>query len=468
MSETLDIQRAVLGMILLDTEIQVRFEVMVKPQFFTDETCRLIYGAITEIRKQKGSIDTLTVFKKIKELKLKVTPDKLNSLTSKVAGTQKFDEYCLILQDYFIKDELVRRCSEIVLFSTETRSAGIEIADKLQQSIQELVSLQWTNDKVKDSQKLVQDAHDRYEQRKIDRINGIPSGIDTGSRKLNDYIGGWQKGHLAIIGGRPGMGKSRMMLQHFWAAADSGAYPLFFTLEMPESDVMDVMVVAQSSSRFNPRDHKNGSLTDSEYATKESVESILSSKQYYLSGERNLNQIRAISQRHIREKGTKVIFIDFLQKIEPSGKHNNKNSAVTEVAEGLKNLAKDLDIPVIAIASLSRAVEERGGLKQPEQQDLRESGTIESEADLILFAWRPAYYEFENPETNQPYTNEFYYLHGKGRFNGASDLILYHDKYMARFYDEPNGFDTYETKPLSNLQPNVNFHEKNVRDGSPF
>lgn len=466
MNHTIDIQRAVLGMILLDTEVQYKFEAMVKPQFFKDETCREIFRAIQALKTEKQTIDLLTVFKKCKELDNGISPSTINELTQHVGSNVQFDTYCLVLQDEFIKTELVQRCSDIILFAADSKNAGIEIADKLIDTIKELTSLQWTNDKVKSSPELIDSAHNRYEQRKIDRINGIPAGVPTGSKKLDDYIGGWQNGHFGVIGGRPGMGKSRMMLQHFWAAADANCNPLFFTLEMPEDDVIDVMVVAQAASRFNPKDHRAATLTDSEIAVKDVAESILKSKPYYLSSERRLSQIRAISHRHVMEKGTKVIFIDFLQKIEPVGKHMNKNSAVTEVAEGLKNLAKDLNIPIVSIASLSRAVEDRGGLKQPEQQDLRDSGSIESEADLILFTWRPAYYEF-NDESGKPYTNEFFYLHGKGRFNGASDLILYHDKYMARFYDEKDEFDTYQPKPLTNLEPNRNFYESE-KDDKPF
>lgn len=471
MISTVEIQRAVIGMIMLDTEIQIRHEVMVKRQFFTDENCSNAFKAITAVIQSKGTIDLITVFRKAMELKLPITAGDLSELTNRVASTQKFDEYCLILQDEFVKSEIVKRCSDILLYTTESTTSGIEIADKLQKSITDLVSLQWTNDKVRDSAELIRDAHDRYNQRLNDRINGIPPGVSTGSSKLDEYIGGWQKGHMVVIGGRPGMGKSRMMLQHFWAAAEADAAPLLFTLEMPEDDVVDVMVIAQAAARLNPRDHKNTTLTDGQVATKDAAESILSSKKYYLSSERGLSQIRAIAQRHVREKGTKAIFIDFLQKVEPSGKFMNKNAAVTEVAIGLKNLAKDLNIPIIAIASLSRGVEDRGGLKQPELQDLRESGTIESEADMVLFAWRPAYYEFNNEDTGQPYTNEFFYLHGKGRWGKAADILLYHDEYTARFYDYKEQVDpaVRELPPIqtSALNSIRSFNEVE-RESDPF
>jgi len=471
MINTTEIEKAVVAMIMLSDDIKEKFSEMLKLEYFTDEVCNEVFKAIYTLKKEGLTIDILTVSMHLKKKGSDVQPFQVTELTSHVAQAQifKFDSYCLLLQDEYIRKQLVSKCQDLILYGLDSGSSGIELADRIQSTINDITSVSWSNDKVLDNQTLMKQSREIYLQGVNDRINGIPSGVPTGIAKLDNHIGGWQRGHLTIIGGRPGMGKSRMLLQHLFAAAEGGFNPIMFTLEMPESDVTDVMVISQANGRIDPKRLRNRTLNDSEIAVKEAAETILSSKTYYLSSERNLNQIRAISSSYAKEKGTGIIFIDFIQKIVTSTKHANANATITEIASELKNLAKDLNIPVVSIASLSRAVEQRGGEKKPELQDLRDSGSIESEADMVLFAYRPAYYELKD-EQGQDYTNEFFYIHGKGRFTEAADVLLYHDKYMARFFDERSQIDNPTTlqAPSNNLAPNRNFYEKDADDEQPF
>lgn len=441
MNETLDIQKAVLGMVLVSVEVQHRFSVMLKKPYFTNDICIEIYTVIEEMVAEKMPIDILTVTMRLKKKKSLLSVTDITYLTSRVAQVDRFNEYCLILQDEFVKKEIVAKCHEVLMFAMESNTSGIDIANKLQKSVQDATVVAWSNENVMDSSSLMKKSKEEYEQGVEQLKKGEAISVPTGSQKLDAYTGGWQKGHFIVIGGRPGMGKSRMLLQHLWAAADAGFNPIMFTLEMTESDVNSVMVTAQANGRINPKDMRNRTLTEREIEVKSVAEGILASKKYYLSSERNLSQIRSITHKYVKENGTGIIFIDFIQKIMPSGKHSNANSAITEISAELKNLAKDLNIPVVAIASLSRKVEDRGGLKRPELQDIRESGSIESEADEVLFVWRPSYYEFVDPETDRRYTNETYYLHGKGRFSEEANLIFYHDKYMAKFFDKSSEVD---------------------------
>jgi len=273
---------------------------------------------------------------------------------------------------------------------------------------------------------------------------------------MDEIIGGWQNGQLTIIGGRPGMGKSRLMLQHYWAAAKQGKNPLLFNLEMLNQDTRDVMILARAMGKIDPQRFRSGLLTANEKDFKRSAEAELLEHSFYMETQRSLNQVESISRAMVEEKNVGVIFIDFLQKMETGDRYGNTNDRFTKIASGLKNLAKDLNIPIISIASLSREVEKRGGLKRPELQDLRDSGSIESEADTVLFVWRPKYYEL-NDDTGRPYTNEVEYIHGKGRFTKQTDIILYHDQYMTNFYDTQS--ESHQIYELTKPKDGVNFRD---------
>jgi len=462
MSKTIEVQKSVLGMILLSQEFQEKSENVLKKQYFTDERCASVFRAITHLQNEKKTVDIVTVVMLCRKIEPDLSPSFITELTNPIGAEDqnRFVEYCMILQDEHMKREAVLIAQNIITFSIESGS-GIETVLNAIKQFESLMAISWAVDNVADNKTLIKKASESYTQRALDAINGIPAGITTGSAKMDYQIGGWQKGQSYGLGGRPGMGKSRSFLSHLRAAAKAGYKPLLFNHEMTNQDATEVMIISMAEGRINPKDYKAGKLTTSELAHKVTAERLLGEHTYFLSSERELSQMKAIARRYVKEKGTQIIFIDFLQKIEISGRYMNPNDRLTRVASEIKNLAKDLDIPIVWITSLSRKVEERGGLKQPELHDCRESGSIESEADMLLFAWFPKYYNLQNPDTNENFTNEFYYLHGKGRFTDPADIIFYADKYHSNFYDEPFHIpqETYEQKTQS-MKPNFSFDEQ--------
>jgi replicative DNA helicase len=465
MTSTIEAQQIVLGTLLMYKEAQDKLKSQTKPQYFTDENCKTIYLAITNLHKENKPIDVKSLGMYLKKHKPDFELYTMAKTIESFVPISRFDEYCLILQDEYIRTEVIAAAHNVLIFAAESNSSGIEIADKLQKKIAEISSLSWNNEKVISNVDLINKSREQYLIEAEAAKNGVTPGITTGSRKMDEHTGGWHNGDLIILSGRPGMGKSRAVIQMIRAAANAGKSPLFFSLEMTEENVNDIMIIAEARERINPKYLRSRTLNESQMDSKAVAEGLLLKKPYYISGERQLSQIKAISRRFVRDNGTGIIFIDFLQKVEPIGKHFSPVNAVSEVAVGLKNLAKDLNIPVVSIASLSRKVEDRGGLKQPENSDLRESGTIESEADMILHAWRPAHYEFTTGKDGEQFVgNEFFWLNGKGRFTEAANILLYSDRYLANFYDE--NIETSQQR-FNNLQPLTNFYESN-HEQTPF
>jgi replicative DNA helicase len=203
----------------------------------------------------------------------------------------------------------------------------------------------------------------------------------------------------------------------------------------------------------------SGKVKLAEKHQKEAADELLRQKEYWLSSERELTQIRAISGRFVKDEGCKVIFVDFLQKIDPKlGRNASAEQRVSMIAVELKNMAKDLNVPVVSIVSLNRDLEKRGGSFQPQLSDIRDSGNIESEADLVLFVWRPKYYELKD-EDGRPYDDEVFLLHGKGRFTTGNDIMLYHDAHMLNFYKSKQYQFIPIDLPKPTLTPSKSFYE---------
>lgn len=443
----IEIEASVVGMIIVIDEVQSRFMTMLKKEYFTDLTSKNLFICASQLKEKGIKIDALTIIRQAKINQYDISPSNVTKVCSLVSSVNNFTDYCLILEEEYIKKALIQSCYDTILSSTNAKTSGTELADKLQSAISNIHTSANTSDNVMDSSAMVDKLRREYEQKEKDKGLGISPGITTGLIKMDSHMGGWQRGHLHLIGGRPGMGKSRLVIQHFWAAALANYSPLFFSLEMPESDVNSLMLVSVSNGRIDPKALRSISLSDREKKVKEVVEKQLLEKKYYVSSERSISKIRSICFKYVKERGVSVVFIDFAQKIYPTANHFNSNAAMTEVASELKNLAKDLNIPVVCIVSLSREVEKRGGLKKPELHDIRESGSFESEADSVYFVWRPKYYDLSDPETSVPYTNEIFYLHGKGRFNDEADMVFYHDKNMTRFFENKYEVDEPLVEP---------------------
>jgi replicative DNA helicase len=455
-----DIEKAIISLVLTNADVQKEAMDILSHEFFAADQSKRIFSAMRDLKRQGIAIDIITVTGWFKKHDPEFNPATIIQYTQSVPASTRFKEYMLLLKQAHVSREIRKMCIDGITFiGQDEHYDGMKLYEQFSTRMKDMIQALWANDGVTDNLKLIEKGRERFYQRVFDAENGITPGITTGIHELNQAIGGWQNGHLNILGGRPGMGKSRMLLQMIRAAIAENQKPLFFTLEMTEADVHDLMCCGVSNPPLDPKAIMSGNVKLAEKHQKEAADELLRQKEYWLSSERELTQIRAISGRFVKDEGCKVIFVDFLQKIDPKlGRNASAEQRVSMIAVELKNMAKDLNVPVVSIVSLNRDLEKRGGSFQPQLSDIRDSGNIESEADLVLFVWRPKYYELKD-EDGRPYDDEVFLLHGKGRFTTGNDIMLYHDAHMLNFYKSKQYQFIPIDLPKPTLTPSKSFYE---------
>jgi replicative DNA helicase len=263
---------------------------------------------------------------------------------------------------------------------------------------------------------------------------GHVSGVPTGFNDLDDLTGGLQHSDLVIIAGRPSMGKTSFALSVAMHAAMEERIPTaIFSLEMGMSHVVQRMLCAEA--RVEAYRLRTGRLGDKDWPKLTTAAGRLSEAPIYIDDTASMNvlELRAKARRVKAEQGIGIILVDYLQLLKAGGRYESRQQEMTEICRSLKSLAKELEIPVVALSQLSRAVEARDS-KRPQLADLRESGAIEQDADLVAFIYRPGYYKaLQNPDEKENYEAEL--IVAKQR-NGPTDNVplIFRREYM-RFED---------------------------------
>jgi len=226
-------------------------------------------------------------------------------------------------------------------------------------------------------------------KKKNNQITGIPTPIT----KLNQFTGGWQKGDLVILAARPAMGKTGLALSFARAAAKDNQSVLIFSLEMPHTK-LTYRLVAQETRVKSVTEMQRGDITQAELNAMSLKTNQLTKYNISIDDQARMSlmALRSKANRMKATTGLDMIIVDYLQLMADEVKGSNREQEISRISRGLKILAKDLNVPVIALSQLSRAVETRGGDKKPQLSDLRESGSIEQDADMVIFLYRPEYY----------------------------------------------------------------------------
>ena len=285
---------------------------------------------------------------------------------------------------------------------------------------------------------------------------------------LDNLTNGWQKSDLIIIAGRPAMGKTSISVIFAMNPAIYHNIPVaFFSLEMSSEQVVSRMQSILSEynvSRLVKKQLKGYELPDFESRTKQ-----LEKAPIYIDDTPSLSifELKSKARQLVREKGVKMLVVDYLQLMQSNGGRNqSREQEIGEISRGLKAIAKELNVPVIALSQLSRGVETRGGEKKPQLSDLRESGQIEQDADMVMFCYRPEYYEMNDYEIGgQVYDTRglFLLLVAKHRNGSLGDVPLKFIHENTNIVNHPNFLPESETlqqnQPFSALKPNIEFTE---------
>ncbi len=400
--QAIPLEEAVLGAIMLDKNALPTVLDILQPDSFYVEGHALIYKAMLSLFEKTHPIDILTVHE---ELKLEGTLDQMGGsnylveLTNKVASAANIEYHARIIAQKHIQRELIRVSTNIITDSFEDTKDVFELLDDAEQNLFNITQ-QNLNRGFESIGSLALKAQKQLEElsQKSEGLTGIPSGFT----EMDRITSGWQASDLIIVAARPGMGKTSFTLSLAKnAAMDYGKGVALFSLEM--SNIQLVQRLISMEAEISSRKLRNGQLEAHEWQQLHTAVEKLSTVPIFIDDTPAINsfELRAKCRRLKMQHDIQLVIIDYLQLMTGSidnRKSGTREQEISSISRALKGMAKELGIPVIALSQLSRAVETRGGEKRPQLSDLRESGAIEQDADIVSFIYRPEYYDITESE----------------------------------------------------------------------
>lgn len=451
--QALDLEEVVLGAMMIDKKGVDEVIDILSPNAFYKEGHQHIFQAILKLFQSSEPVDLLTVsaqLKKDEKLDLAGGDFYLISLTQRVSSSAHIEFHARIILQKFIQRSLIKISNEII---EKAYDETVDVFDLLDVSEAKLYEVTQGNVKksTETAQSLVIQAKKKIQE--ISNKEGL-SGIPSGFNKLDKLTSGWQPSDLIIVAARPGMGKTALTLSMARNIAVNSNIPVaFFSLEM--SSVQLITRLISSETGLSSEKLRTGNLQKHEWEQLNVKVKSLEQAPLFIDDTPSLSifDLRAKARRLASQYGIKLIVIDYLQLMTAGGnqKGGNREQEISTISRNLKALAKELDVPVIALSQLSRAVETRGGSKRPLLSDLRESGAIEQDADIVSFIYRPEYYKIDewDDDDRSPTEGQAEFIVAKHRNGGLENIRLKFIGHLGKF----DNLDDFET-------PFGEFHSK--------
>ncbi|MBE9510100.1 MAG: replicative DNA helicase [Bacteroidetes bacterium] len=446
--QAIDIEEAVLGAILMEKDAVISVLDILKPESFYKDAHQKIYNAILELSTKEKPIDILTVTEELRsndKLESVGGPFYITQLTNRVASSAHIEYHSRIVAQKYIQRELIRISSEI---QNRAFDDSIDVDDLLDFSERELFNIAEGNIKRETAKIniLIKKAIERIEEaaKHEETLVGVPSGYT----KLDRLTSGWQKSDLIIIAGRPSMGKTAFALSMGRTIAVEHNRPIaFFSLEMSSVQLVNRLIVSETELPSNRI--RNGNLDEHEWKQLDTKIKQLVEAPIYIDDSPAISifELRAKCRRLKLQHDIQLIVVDYLQLMTGPPNTLSREQEVSSISRSLKSIAKELDIPIIALSQLNRSVEIRSGSKRPQLSDLRESGAIEQDADMVLFIHRPEKYGIFEDDDGNSLVGLAEILLAKNRNGPIGDIIL-------RFRDEFAKFVELDEIPVSEMSSN--------------
>ncbi|KAA2218052.1 MULTISPECIES: replicative DNA helicase [Maribacter] len=464
--QAVDLEEVVLGAMMIDKKGVDEVIDILHPDVFYKDAHRFIYEAIFVLFEESQPVDLLTVSAQLKKAgKLEAVGGDfyLIKLTQKVASSAHIEFHARIILQKYIQRSLIKISNEII---EDAYDESTDVFDLLDNAEAKLYDVTQGNLKrsAETAQNLVIQAKKKIEEiANREGLSGIPSGFD----KLDKLTSGWQPSDLIIVAARPGMGKTALTLSMARNMAVNSNTPVaFFSLEM--SSVQLITRLISSETGLSSEKLRTGKLEKHEWEQLNVKVKTLEKAPLFIDDTPSLSifDLRAKARRLASQHGIKMIMIDYLQLMTAGGsqKGGNREQEISTISRNLKALAKELNVPVIALSQLSRAVETRGGSKRPILSDLRESGAIEQDADIVSFIYRPEYYKIEewDDEERTPTQGQAEFIVAKHRNGGLDNIRLKFIGSQGKF-DNLDDFDSpFEFQSKMNDNEENPFTTKNL------
>lgn len=381
-------EQSVLGAVLIDKDAMVDVAEFLRPEHFYNDHHGMIFGAMIALFEAHEPIDVVTLtaaLKKLGHLKTVGGASYVNDLLNTVPTSAHAEQYARIIVEHFTKRRLIETAAKVTELAFQDEGSAREILDRAEQEIFAISQGALRRDfiPIKDALAASFDRLDELHK----RAGGL-RGVPTGFSELDFKLAGMQDSNLLILAARPGTGKTAMVLNIAQHIAVREKLPVgMFSLEMSKEELVDRLLVAQAD--IDAWKLKTGKLSDDDFTRLSEAMGELAEAPLYIDDTPGLNilEMRTKARRLQIEHGVKLIIVDYLQLADSGRRFDNRVQEVSVISQALKNLARELRLPVLACSQLSRAVEARG-TKVPELSDLRESGSIEQDADVVMFLYR--------------------------------------------------------------------------------
>jgi len=435
--QALDMEEAVLGALMLEKNAVYEVLDLLKPESFYSQQHQRIFEAIVQLTENEKPIDLLTVTEQLRKnevLEEVGGPVYITRLTNKVASAAHIDFHARVVAQKHIQRELIRVASEI---QSRAFDDGIDVNDLIDFSEGELFNIAEGNIKKQTASisAVLKEAIHQIEEasKREDNLSGVPSGFT----QLDRMTSGWQPSDLVIVAARPSMGKTAFVLSMSRnMAVDHGRGVAIFSLEMSSVQLVNRLIVGETG--ISSEKIRNGNLQDFEWQMLEHKVKVLEDAPIYIDDTPGISifELRAKLRRLMRQQTIDIVIIDYLQLMTGTPEtRGNREQEVSTISRALKSIAKEMNVPVIALSQLNRSVEVRGGDKRPQLSDLRESGAIEQDADMVTFIHRPEKYGFLEDENGNSLEGLAYIILAKHRNGAIGDVVLRFKAEQAKFSD---------------------------------
>lgn len=442
--QAIEVEQAVLGALMLERDAMHRVSDVIDTQSFYKEEHQKIFEVIKYLSIQQKPVDLLTVTQELKNrdlLDVVGGPMEITQLTSRVASAAHIEFHSRIIAQKFIQREMIRVSTEIQRKAYDDTMDIDDLLSDARTSLNDVDNLILCSNSGQTSQVVASEALKELEKDCVASEAGLSPGISTGLYDLDNSTGGWRNTDLVILAARPSVGKSSFALNLALVAAMNGKWVNFYGFEMKNKKYFRILLSGLTG--ISRTDIRDGKLTSEDWAKIHEATATLEKLPIIWSDNPSLtvNHIRSSTIRNKRAGKCDLVIIDYLQLMKPADKKAIREQQISDMSRTLKETAMSEEIPVIALSQLNRDVEKRSD-KEPGLSDLRESGAIEQDADVVLFLW-----DQEDPKLKI----------GKNRSGKVGKVDFWANKEKTVFGDhEPSTFDY----PSADIPPNVNYYSK--------
>ena len=437
----LRLEKVVIGEIVADKEAVYKVGNLLKPDLFSDNKHKIVCNALLNLFKENIEIDLVSLAKYLMdkdELKFLGSISFISDLTNDIYSTTNLEYHFRLLQENYLRRQLIINCS---LIRSKSFSSENDVFDLVEEHTKMYSNL--LNSVLSTKYDSVGSIHDTLiKEHLLCTQEGIFSGVPTNLKLVDNLTNGWQNSDLIVLAGRPAMGKTSCAIIFAMNPAIYHNVPVaFFSLEMSSQQVvsrMQSILTEIEVSRLVKKQLKGFEIVELDKRAK-----VLENAPIFIDDTPSISilDLKSKARQLVKDKGVKILIIDYLQLMKSGTKNQSREQEIGEISRGLKAIAKELNIPVIALSQLSRNVEGRGGEKKPQLSDLRESGQIEQDADMVIFCYRPEYYEMREYDINgrtYPTKGLFLLLVAKHRNGSLGDIPLEFIHQNTNVVNNPN------------------------------